>query len=151
METPKWSIDRFSIFLAGSIELGKAKEWQKEIESQFADEQVDIFNPRRDNWDWSTEQSINNPIFKEQVLWEHAALCEADYILMVFDPDTKSPISLMELGMFAGSGKMFVVCPDGFWRKGNVDIICELYGITQFNNVEDAVAFIKKDMKEQYE
>lgn len=142
MDLPFPTKGRYSIFLAGSIELGKAKMWQAEIETRLKDVPVDIFNPRRDNWDWSTEQSANNPIFREQVLWELNALEEADYILMVFDPNTKSPISLMELGLFAHSKRMIVVCPEGFWRKGNVDIVCQKFNILQFDNANDAVQHI---------
>ena len=39
----------------------------------------------------------------------------------------------MELGLFAGRmpGKLIVYCPEGFWRKGNVDITCKYYGVRQ--------------------
>jgi len=64
----------------------------------------------------------------------------ADTILLYFDPKTKSPISLLELGLFAKSGKMMVCCPEGFWRKGNVDIVCERYRIPQFESLEELIA-----------
>src|SRR3990167_10530862 len=107
-----------SLFLAGSIELGKAELWQDRITNQFADaENVVILNPRRDDWDSSWIQSIDNPKFKEQVEWELEAMALADKILMYFDPNTKSPISLLELGLHAKDGSLVVVCPEGFWRK----------------------------------
>jgi hypothetical protein len=56
---------------------------------------------------------------------------------MNFLPDTKSPISLLELGLYASSGKMLVCCPEGFWRKGNVDIVCEKYNVRVFDNIKD--------------
>ena len=59
--------------------------------------------------------------------------------MMYFDPSTKSPISLLELGLFARTGKTIVVCPDGFWRKGNVDIVCERYGVKVAHSLEEAV------------
>lgn len=55
---------------------------------------------------------------------------------MYFSPNTKSPISLLELGLFARSGKVRVVCPEGFWRKGNVDIVCQYYNIPLYENFE---------------
>ncbi|WP_437779123.1 hypothetical protein [Sorangium sp. So ce1097] len=36
---------------------------------------------------------------------------------------------MLELGLLGPSGKMHVVCPEGVWRKGNVDVVCERYAI----------------------
>lgn len=55
---------------------------------------------------------------------------------MYFDPSTKSPISLLELGLYARAGKMIVCCPDGFWRKGNVDIVCFRHKIKQVQTLD---------------
>jgi hypothetical protein len=59
---------------------------------------------------------------------------DADIILLYFDPNTKSPISLLELGLYARSKKLFVCCPDGFWRQGNVRVVCERYGVPYFTD-----------------
>lgn len=131
--------DGFTIFLAGSIEMGKAENWQDKVKQLLKDEDVIIFNPRRDDWDSIWVQSIDNDKFREQVEWELRAMEHADKILMYFDPDTKSPISLLELGLFADSGKLIVVCPKGFWRKGNVDIVCRRYEIKQVKTIEEAI------------
>jgi hypothetical protein len=32
---------------------------------------------------------------------------------------------------------MLVCCPEGFWRKGNVDIVCEKYNVRVFDNIKD--------------
>lgn len=66
------------------------------------------------------------------------------YIIMYFDGATMSPISLLELGLHARSKKLIGVCPKEFWRKGNVDVVCEYYDITQFNTLEEAVQYIKE-------
>jgi hypothetical protein len=126
-----------SIFLAGSIEMGTARNWQQEMSNFFSTLGYDVYNPRRDNWDSSWEQSIDNPKFKEQVTWELNGLDLADYILLYLDPDTKAPISLLELGLHADSDKIFVVCPHDFYRKGNVDIICERFGIRVFETLDE--------------
>ncbi|MFA5853958.1 MAG: nucleoside 2-deoxyribosyltransferase domain-containing protein [Patescibacteria group bacterium] len=127
------------LFLAGSIEMNRAHEWQQDVVGRLAETDWVILNPRRGSWDSSWEQNINNEEFKKQVEWELSALERADKILMYFDPQTKSPISLLELGLFARSGKLVVVCPEGFWRKGNVDIVCERYGIVQVETIELAL------------
>ncbi len=128
-----------AIFLAGSIEMGKADNWQMRLVKALESENVILLNPRRDDWDSSWMQSIDNPKFREQVEWELAAQEWADIIAMYFDPNTKSPITLLELGLFARTGKMIVCCPDGFWRKGNVDIVCNRYGIEQVEAIEDLI------------
>ena len=132
--------DGRTIFLAGSIEMGKAENWQEMVAGLLKDEDVILFNPRRDDWDSSWEQSIENGQFREQVEWELRAMEHADRILMYFDPTTKSPISLLELGLFASSGRLIVVCPKGFWRKGNVDIVCKWYNVEQVETIAEAVA-----------
>ena len=130
------------IFLGGSIEMGKAIDWQKELIERLKDEMITFLNPRRSDWDSSWTQEITNPQFREQVEWELNGLEVADIIVMVFDPNTKSPISLLELGLHASSEKMVVICPEGFWRKGNVDIVCEKYNIKQVNDIYELVEYI---------
>ena len=65
---------------------------------------------------------------------------KSDIIFLYFSPETKSPISLLELGLFAASEpeKMIVCCPDGFWRKGNVEITCTRFRVPFFDDIENA-------------
>jgi hypothetical protein len=128
--------ERKSVFLAGSIEMGKAEDWQTQLTQTFNEAGYDVFNPRREDWDSSWTQDFENPQFFQQVTWELNALENSDLIIMYFSPGTKSPISLLELGIFAKSGKIRVVCPDPFWRKGNVDIVCQYYNIPLYENFE---------------
>ena len=125
-----------SVFLAGSIEMGKADNWQARIEQLLPDNVV-VFNPRRDDWDSSWEEVKSNPQFREQVEWELNALEESDVIIMHFVPDTMSPISLLEFGLYARNKKLFVSCPKGFWRKGNVDITSAKYGLPVYENIDE--------------
>ena len=90
------------VFLSGSIEMGAAKDWQARVATALKrDSNVVILNPRRDDWASSWVQSIDNPQFNQQVAWELDGLGKADVILMYFDPTTKSPITLLELGLCA--------------------------------------------------
>lgn len=138
------------VFLAGSIEMGNAEKWQSKVVRLLDKTEGFVLSPRRDDWDSSWIQSKDNPQFREQVEWELDALENATYILLYFDPSTKSPISLLELGAFGEGGdldekgKMVVVCPQGFYRKGNVDIFCEKYDILQMETLEEAVEEIKE-------
>jgi hypothetical protein len=136
---------RPSVFLAGSIEMGKAEHWQRRVAEALKDRDLLILNPRRDNWDDSWEQNMSRPEFRVQVEWELAALEYAGTVLVYFCPGTQSPITLLELGLHAATNpkKLIVCCPDGFWRKGNVDIICARYGVRQVDSLNALIAAIK--------
>ena len=66
-----------------------------------------------------------------------------DIIVVYFDPKTKSPITLLEVGLHAASGKMLLCCPDGFWRKGNIEVVCDRYGIPLFHHFSDLIEALK--------
>lgn len=139
------------VFLGGSIEMGKAEDWQTRITQTINDIDPNILvcNPRRPDWDSSWEQRADNPNFAEQVHWELDHLQRANVAVFYFQPDTMSPITLMELGHTLADNKLaqdslshpnqtiIVCCPDGFWRKGNVEIICQRYGIEVCNTLEE--------------
>lgn len=136
----EYRAEDLTVFFAGSIEMGVAEPWQERLTYLLRHvSNLTIFNPRRDNWDSSWEQVKENPQFEEQVLWELNKLEEADVAIFYFDPNTKSPVTLMELGLTVGNGgkDIIVCCPKGFWRKGNVDILCEQYDIKQVDTVDD--------------
>ena len=126
-----------SVFLAGSIDQGTAVNWQAQIVESLGGVECCIFNPRRLEWNASLPQTKETPEFRGQVEWELSGLELADIIVVYFAPDSKSPITLLELGLFADSGKLLVCCPDGFYRKGNVDIVCERFEIETFPYLDD--------------
>ena len=132
------------VFFAGSIEMGKAEDWQSSLGDKLAEmpEVAAIFNPRRKDWDSSWVQSIDNPQFNEQVNWELDHLEIADVVFMNFIPDTQSPITLAELGLLLGLQKTLLVicCPDGFWRQGNVEIMAHREGLRIFRDYDEAVS-----------
>lgn len=133
----------YKIFLAGSIEQDTAERWQDRIIEAVKDTNLCILNPRRKAWDASWIQEEGNPQFKQQVLWELAGQSIADLIIMYFDPKTKAPITLLELGLFHQKN-LLVLCPEGYWRKGNVDIVCKLHNIRQATDFDDLIKQIKR-------
>lgn len=134
-----WPAGQPAVFLAGSIEMGTAVNWQQAVVDHLADLNAVFLNPRREQWDASWAQNRHNEPFRQQVEWELKALERCHFILMHFEPQTKSPVTLLELGLYARSGKLFVSCPDGFWRQGNVHITCHRYGVPVFAQLADAV------------
>lgn len=142
-----------SVFLAGSIEMDRCDNWQQYVLSAVKDVEGVAFNPRRPVWDstWSAEDER----MKEQIRWELEYLDVADIVLMYFDPTTQSPISLFELGMRLEAGyhsnrqTLVVVCPQGFWRKANVDITCEWYGVQVFQSLEDGIFRLTLELEKE--
>lgn len=137
---------RGSIFLGGSIDNGSAVDWQA-----FAIEMLNgyarhIFNPRRPLWDINWAQDDANPIFHEQVTWELDHIALAEVVILYFAPGSLAPITLLELGLIAAATpeKLVVCCPDGFWRKGNVDMVCTRYQIAQVHSLDELLMAAKK-------
>lgn len=133
-----------SVFLAGSIEMGRAGRWQDQFEQVLSGADITILNPRRDQWDSTWAQRIDHPQFRAQVEWELAAQEQATLIAMYFDPATRAPVTLLELGLFARSGKVVVCCPEGYWRRGNVEIVCARYGVPLVERLEALIAYVAK-------
>lgn len=121
-----------TVFLAGSIEMGAAGEWQKiAVEnlrtwlSEHDRLQAVVFNPRRDDWDDSWEQSVHDANFNGQVNWELDNIAKADIVFFYFEENTMSPITLLELGLCIGWQKKIIVCTHpNYQRNGNVRITC---------------------------
>lgn len=131
-----------SLFLAGSIDMGKAVNWQAKVSSALKDIDVDIYNPRRPDWDSTWKQEITNDKFREQVLWELDHQTKASVVCFCFDPAGQAPITLLELGLFKDK-QAIVCCPKGFWRKGNVDIVCSYYNIPLVEDVDHMIAWLR--------
>ena len=126
-----------------------AEKWQDVFTDMLRNTSVVVLNPRRDDWDSTWKQSTEDAKFVEQVNWEIDAMESSHAIAMYFDPSTKSPITLLELGLLAaiGSERLVVCCPDGFWRKGNVDIVCERYGVTMAIDLEHMRSLILSKLR----
>ncbi len=63
-------------------------------------------------------------------------------IAICFGVETQTPITFMEFGLFANSGKCVVACPEGYRKRGNVQVVCERYGIQVLDSavgLEEAV------------
>lgn len=67
-----------------------------------------------------TFDSIKNKELKKQVEWELYGLENASIIVYFFAPNTISPITLLELGLYLKTDKIIICCPEGYERKGNI-------------------------------
>ena len=141
----EWNTNK-SVFLAGTIDNGQSIDWQSSVEKSLSDLAILILNPRRNEWDSTWKQSINNPMFKEQVEWELNGLEKVDQIFIYFAAHSKSPITLLELGLYASKNNVTIVCPQGFWRRGNIEVVANRYNIPLYETLEEGLATLRKKM-----
>lgn len=132
------------IFLGGSIEMDEAERWQERIVRSFESKSVTFLNPRRDDWDKNIKQTCEDKNFRNQVNWELSGIMQSDLVVFYIDPNTKSPITLMEIGLAAGKGiNTIICCPDGFWRKGNVEMVCDRFGLKLIESFDRLLIFLE--------
>jgi hypothetical protein len=148
--------DNITVFLGGSIDNGKATLWSHEVQQGLKHfEDVTILNPRREVWLPEIEQRARNDVFRYQVNWELDHIDNADIVFFYFEAGSVSPITLQELGYVVGKGQEPVVCcPDRFWRKGNVEIMCSRNAIPLYSEINEAIialteriAVVREDRK----
>ena len=72
----------------------------------------------------------------------------SDIILINKLCDSKSHISLLELGLHDRENKVIVYCPKSFYRYDNVEVTCKLYNVPlfSFENYEDNISAIKEQI-----
>lgn len=125
------------LFLAGTIDNGNSDNWQDDLIKAISNielmRDVNVYNPRREEW----PSADNYREIDRQIEWELFHLEKADLIIINILASSKSPISLMELGLFAKEGRLIVFCPKTFYRYDNVRVVCKRYGIPLFttNNI----------------
>lgn len=105
------------LHLAGSVEMNGQKDWQACLVAALGDRNVTIVNPPP------------APSQKDHLEWELDGLERADLVAMWFAPDTVAPITLLELGLAARQEKLVVGCADGFWRRSNIEVVCQRFAI----------------------
>lgn len=130
-----------NIFLGGTIDNGDSFNHQDALISELKKSETKhplcIYNPRRAEW----PSSDDHDEIDKQIKWELSHLERADLIVMNILGNSKSPISLMEIGLFARENKLLVFCPKDFYRYDNVRVVCGSYGIPLFETND--VTFIK--------
>ena len=127
--------ERIKIFLAGTIDDGHSNDWQGELLAATKDlqKEVEFYNPRR--YDFPEHPKKEDVV--KQIRWEQEHLDKADFILMVLLEGSKSPISLLELGLYAHyQNKIAVCCPESFYRYTNVEETCRKYGLYLTNRTD---------------
>lgn len=116
--------NELTLFFAGGIT--NCPNWQKELldllAPQLKDNNLTIFNPRRENF------PIDDPnAAEEQITWEHNFLRKANAISFWFPKETMCPIVLYELGAWSMTKKpLFIGCHPDYERRQDVEIQTQL-------------------------
>ncbi len=139
-----------SIFLAGTIDRGDSFDWQNDVACELKDYPITFFNPRRPEWDnrWNNSGKNISAQMKRQINWELGHLESADFICMWIEPDSKSPISLLEMGLYARRKKILVGCMPRYYRGANVYTVCKYYGIPLYRSYAGFVRAVKAKARE---
>jgi hypothetical protein len=131
-----------SIFLAGTT---SRDDWREPFTAALSHLPVTVFNPLRLDWDRSWIEHPSFEPFREQVEWELDMQHSADLVAIYFGSGTDAPISLLELGLHARTGKVVVACDKDYRKAGNVQILCNKYGIDMVDDRDGlAEAVLKK-------
>jgi hypothetical protein len=141
------TVTRPSVIFYGAIQSEPA--WQTSLAASLSDLPIDILDPRRDDWDSSWVEDISFPKFKEQVEWEMDYAQVADVVVFYFAPGALTPVTLLELGMYAGTGKAVVCCPKGFYKRGNVQMVCLRNKIDMLEDLESLKKTIRAKLVEK--
>ena len=58
---------------------------------------------------------------------------------------TAIAIRCLRLGrLFARSGKLAVCCPEGYWKKGNVDVVCAIFRVPTAPSLEELLTHVRQ-------
>lgn len=126
-----------SVFLAGTTTSVDKVDWRDTLSASLAEHPITIFNPNRPDWDSTWREEITFAPYREQVLWELDKQAKADLVVVYFHPATLAPISLLEFGLSAQiPGKVVAVAPEGYKKRGNVQIVCQKFGIQFLDSID---------------
>ncbi|KAM7208341.1 hypothetical protein V8F20_001319 [Naviculisporaceae sp. PSN 640] len=117
---------RKSVFLAGTT---SGNDWRGNVVRALSHLPVTVYNPLRTDWDSSWREDPSFKPFREQVDWELEMQEKADVIVIYFGAGTDAPISLLELGLCARSGKAIVAFDPKYRKRGNVLLVAERFGL----------------------
>lgn len=127
-----------SVFLAGTTSKVDTTDWRETLSTLLSEHRITIYNPYRADWDSTWREDINFAPYHQQVKWELEKQEQADMVVVYFHPATQAPISLLELGLCAQQpGKAIVFCPEGYWKRGNVQIVCQTFEIEMVESIEE--------------
>lgn len=144
-----------SIFLAGTTEFAA---WRRTFldalgvlhragETPPPHPSATVYDPFQPNWTGDWREDLGDACFRAQAEWELEKQEQAAVVVVFFDERAKSPVSLLELGLCARSGKAVVGCQRGYWKRGNVQAVCQRYGVPMADDLDGLVKLVADKLK----
>lgn len=136
---PPYRLDNFNlkrpfIFLSGTDDTECSPNWHDWVAQWLQNLPVTVFNPRGNGFNPKSSKYTRNLL----VDWEMDYINVADLIILYFYPGTLSTTSLLMLALYIGSKKSIVVCcPNGYWKKKAVQVLCQRGSIALFETSEE--------------
>jgi len=127
------STNKKLLFLAGSIDLDLPGNWRAVVSNKLSDT-FDFIDPTTPQHNTMSQRQ-----WDEHVLWELKAMEKTNVILMNLLPEAKSPISLIETGLYVRSQKMIVSCPLDFYKRNYLEELCRFYNTPIYENLYSAL------------
>ncbi|CAM1372061.1 nucleoside 2-deoxyribosyltransferase domain-containing protein [Tenacibaculum xiamenense] len=128
------------VFLAGSMCIDKEDDWRKNVIKNFANV-FDFIDPTNEN-----HNLLNDSQMEHHINWELEGLELSDIILMNLLPESKSPISMVELGLYARSNKLIICCPENFYQYRYIKTLAKKYNVALFTELEKGIQHLKKEI-----
>ncbi len=126
------------VFLAGSMCIDKEDNWRKNVIKNYAND-FDFIDPTNEN-----HNLLNDSLMKKHINWELEGLELSDIIFMNLLPESKSPISMVELGLYARSNKLIICCPENFYQYRYINALAKKYNVTLFSELDKGIQYLKK-------
>ncbi|KAK8120907.1 hypothetical protein PG999_005027 [Apiospora kogelbergensis] len=158
------SLQPHTIFLAGTTTSDDTGDWRDTLCAALSEQPITFYNPLRHDWDAGWRNDAACAPFREQTQWELDRQTRADLVVVYLGPNTDAPVSLLELGLVAGllgaaaaadttaaptnegqteknkvqKKKQVLVCAhEKYKKKGNVQLLCQKFGIQMVDKVAD--------------
>lgn len=133
--------------LAGASEADGGSRWQETV-AAFISKVGHIALSTRSRETPTGMPTFENPHFFQARSWELDALDLAEFVIFHLDSISRSPEGILELGYAAAKfpQKVCVICPEGFWCKGLVDLLCYREDLMKYKSVEEMLDAINQMM-----
>lgn len=138
-----------SIFLAGPTDFNWREGFVTALKQHLTALNITIFDPFQPKWDSTWKEDLDaDPRFAAQVDWELAHQDKATTVAVFFHADSQAPVSLLELGLCARSGKAVVGCEPGYWKRGNVLAVCRRYEVPLADSLDGLAHLAAQKLRE---
>ncbi|KID93193.1 hypothetical protein MGU_00782 [Metarhizium guizhouense ARSEF 977] len=138
------------IFLAGTTTPTADGDWRQKLVNRLSQDPVTFLDPTNKNWDSTWTEDFSDTRWTRQIRWELDLQEQADIVVVFFHESTLAPVSLLELGMHARSGKAIACAMPGYAKRGNVQAACGMYDGEFVTSEEELAQAVKSRLRDRF-